>query len=285
MNNMNANFSDRWMANTPGIYKLCIDELILPGTHDSGADREAPKMMLPNEITQDVPVRDQIMRGFRVLDLRVELFPGQPIGHPRRFQLYHLTASGRTVADDVLGALNAFYADPGRQNEIIILNFHQFKNFTEASHEELHTLIDQTIGNRLIPYSQSYLTLEQLRQQMPGKSVVISYNRRSGDGYWPGVEQQWIGENYISTSTLKVFMDEASSKPKRPYALRAIQCAKYTGLYVPDDFSDKVDLWFASKDSESYIQRFHIINTDWSTRSNIVLNCMHANQFRAQAKG
>jgi hypothetical protein len=189
------------------------------------------------------------------------------------------------VADDVLGALNAFYADPGRQNEIIILNFHQFKNFTEASHRELQTLIDQKIGHRLIPYSQSYLTLEQLRQQMPGKNVVISYNWRSGDGYWPGVEQQWIGKNYINTSTLKVFMDEASSQPKRPYALRAIQCAKYTGLYVPDDFSDKVDLWFASKDSESYIQRFHIINTDWSTRSNIVLNCMHANQFRAQAKG
>lgn len=282
---MNANFSDRWMDNTPGIYKLRIDELILPGTHDSGSDKEAPKMMLPNEITQDVPIRNQIMRGFRVLDLRVEFFPGQPTGHPRRFQLYHLTASGRTVADDVLGALNAFYADPGRQNEIIILNFHQFKNFTEASHRELHTLIDQNIGHRLIPHSQRYFTLEQLRQQMPGKNVVISYNWRSGDGYWPGVEQQWIGENYISTSTLKVFMDEASSQPKRPYALRAIQCAKYTGFFVPDDFSDKVDLWFASKDSESYIQRFHIINTDWSTRSNIVLNCMHANQIRAQAKG
>ncbi|WP_434610404.1 hypothetical protein J3P80_16910 [Pseudomonas sp. D2-30] len=282
---MDPNFSDRWMNHTPQIYKLRIDELILPGTHDSGSDREAPKMQFPFEITQDVPIRDQINRGFRVLDLRVELFADQPAGHPRRFQLYHLTSSGRTVAGDVLDVLNAFYANPARGKEIIILNFHQFKNFTDAAHNELHDLIDQTIGHRLIHYARSYMTIQELWQRMPGKNIVISYNRRGGDGYWPGVEHQWSDENYISTSTLKKFMDDASSQPKRPYALRSIQCAKYTGFFVPDDFSDKVDEWFASQDINSYIQRFHIINTDWSTRSSIVLNCMHANQFRGLAKG
>jgi hypothetical protein len=282
---MDGNFRDRWMNNTPGIYKLRIDELILPGTHDSGADREAPKMMMPNEITQDVPIRDQINQGFRVLDLRVELFSSQPVGHPRRFQLYHFTSSGRTVAGDVLGVLNEFYAVSGRENEVIILNFHQFKDFTDESHQELHALIDEMIGHRLIPYSQRHLTLLELRQYYPGRNVVISYNRRAGDGYWPGVEQQWTGKNYISTSELKIFMDEASSRPKSQYTLRSIQCAKYTGLFVPDDFSDKVNLWFESRDGDSYIQGFHIINTDWSTRSNIVLNCMHANQFRAMTKG
>ncbi|MBV4552983.1 hypothetical protein HU742_017705 [Pseudomonas sp. SWRI102] len=276
---------DRWMGSTPGIYKLRIDELILPGTHDSGSDKEAPKFLLPNEITQDVPIRDQINRGFRVIDLRVELFPSQPVGHPRRFQLYHLTSSGRTIADDVLGVLNAFYAEPARRNEIIILNFHQFKNFTDSSHEELQQLINQMIGARLIPYAFRPMTLAELRQETPERTVVISYNSNRGDDdYWPGVEQQWIGKDYISTSTLKEFMDDVSAQPKRPYALRAIQCAKYTGLFVPDDFSDKVDAWFESKDINSYIQRFHIINTDWSTRSNIVINCAHANQFRAMAK-
>ncbi|MBC3374646.1 hypothetical protein HU762_11915 [Pseudomonas sp. SWRI92] len=276
---------DRWMGSTPGIYKLRIDELILPGTHDSGSDKEAPKFLLPNEITQDVPIRDQINRGFRVIDLRVELFPSQPVGHPRRFQLYHLTSSGRTIADDVLGVLNAFYAEPARRNEIIILNFHQFKNFTDSSHEELQQLINQMIGARLIPYAFRPMTLAELRQEAPERTVVISYNSNRGDDdYWPGVEQQWIGKDYISTSTLKEFMDDVSAQPKRPYALRAIQCAKYTGLFVPDDFSDKVDAWFESKDINSYIQRFHIINTDWSTRSNIVINCVHANQFRAMAK-
>lgn len=277
---------DRWMDNTPSLHKLRIDELILPGTHDSGSDKQAPRFILPNEVTQDEPIRVQINRGFRVLDLRVELFAGQPVGSPRRFQLYHLTSSGRTVADDVLGALDAFYAVPGRKNEIIILNFHDFKNFNNAAHQELCQLIDRTIGTRLIPYHSSHLTLGQIQQQLPGRTVVISYNSNLGNSdYWSGVEHQWIGENYVSTATLKRFMDEASQKPKRPYALRSIQCAKYTGLFVPDDFSDRVDLWFASKDINSYIQRFHIINTDWSTRSNIVRNCIHANQLRAQAKG
>lgn len=52
------------MDNTPGLHKLRIDELILPGTHDSGSDKQAPKFILPNEVTQDEPIRVQINRGF-----------------------------------------------------------------------------------------------------------------------------------------------------------------------------------------------------------------------------
>jgi hypothetical protein len=286
MNNMSSNTLDRWMDNTPGIYKLRVDELILPGTHDSGSDKQAPKFLWPNEVTQDVSIAEQINQGFRVLDLRVEFFAEQAAEHAKRFQLYHLTSSGRTIAGDVLDVFNVFYADPARKNEIIILNFHEFKNFTEAAHEALRDLIYQKIGGRLIDSALRHLTLGQLREQFPGRNVVVSYNRhRRHYSFWAGVEQQWIGTNYVSTSTLKTFMDEASAKTKAPYALRSIQCAKYSGLYVPDDFSDKVDLWFHSKNRDSYIQGFHIINTDWSTRSKIVLNCAIANQFRGNAKG
>lgn len=281
---------DRWMANTAGIHKLRIDELVLPGTHDSGADKKASILNFPQEITQDVPPAEQIKAGFRVLDLRVRFLPGKQTNDPKRLQLYHWHDLNRFVSTDILDMLNTFYDAPStktaRAKELIILNFHQLDNFTDAAHEELRLLINEKIGKRIIPESYKYSTIDDLWNNTPGRTVVISYNKHTNNAdYWNGVQQQWIGENYISTDKLKKFMDQASLESKRAYSLRSIQCAKYTGLFVPDDFSDKVDEWFHSKDRNSYIQRFHIINTDWSTRSGIVHNCKHANQIRAQAKG
>jgi hypothetical protein len=278
---------DSWMDNTPGLYKLRIDELILPGTHDSGADKKASILNYPQEITQDVPASEQIKAGFRVLDLRVRFLPGKAANDPKRFQLYHWHDLNRFISTDILDMLNDFYdGSSSRAKELIILNFHQFDNFTDAAHDELHLLINEKIGKRLIPPSYRYSTIADIWKKIPGQTVVISYNKyTSYPDYWDGVQQQWMGENYVSTDKLKKFMDEVSLEPKRAYGLRSIQCAKYTGLFVPDDFSDKIDEWFHSKDSNSYIQRFHIINTDWSTRSRIVQNCLHANQYRASAKG
>ncbi|QJI44992.1 hypothetical protein HKK52_29860 [Pseudomonas sp. ADAK2] len=277
---------DCWMDNVPDLYKLRIDELILPGTHDSGADKKASTLNFPQEITQDVPASEQIKAGFRVLDLRVRFLPGKAANDPKRFQLYHWHDLNRFVSTDILDILNNFYdGSSSRAKELIILNFHQFDNFTEAAHDELRLLINEKIGKRLIPSSFRYSTIDDIWKTIPGRTVVISYNKYTNNSdYWDGVQQQWSGENYISTDKLKKFMDEVSLEPKRAYSLRSIQCAKYTGIFVPDDFSDKIDKWFHSEDGNSYIQRFHIINTDWSTRSRIVQNCLHANQFRAAAK-
>jgi len=277
------------MYNTPQLYKLRIDELILPGTHDSGADKKAPNPILPQEKTQDVPIIEQILAGFRVLDLRVEFSAKAPVGSDKRFQLFHLTSSGRTVGGDVLAPLNDFYDDPdhkaARAREIVILNFHKFKHFNRAIHQELHSLIDSQIGRRLVPRNWRRSTLGDIWTHRPERTVVIAYNHRVRAKYWKGVEHQWSGQNLNTTAALKKFMDEQSTRKKPDFVLRSIQCAKYVlPFHLPDDFSEKIDEWFESRNSNSYIQRFHIINTDWSTRSRIVFNCMHANGIRAMAK-
>ncbi|WP_238963576.1 hypothetical protein [Pseudomonas sp. AF32] len=280
---------DCWMYNTPGLDTLRIDELILPGTHDSGADKAAPNPTLLQEKTQDVPIIEQILAGFRVLDLRVVFSANAPADSDQRFQLFHLTSSGRTVGGDVLDPLNHFYDDPDnkatRAKEIVILNFHKFKHFTRATHQELHELINTKLGPRLIPRNWRRSTVGDIWTHRPERTVVIAYNHRVRAKYWKGVEHQWSGNNLNTTAELKQFMDEQSVRQKPEFALRSIQCAKYVlPLHVPDDFSDKIDAWFDSRNSNSYIQRFHIINTDWSTRSRIVFNCMHANGVRAMVK-
>lgn len=276
-----------WMALTPQIGKLRIDELILAGTHNSGMDKKSPYMNFLQEITQDVSPLEQIENGIRVLDLRVSFYEKYPAGDPRRFQIYHATSSGRTIATDILNAMQTFFSSleqsRSRAKEVIILDFHQFNNFTADAHQQLVRLILDSLGERIIPEELHPLKLDELWAQHPGKNVVIAYNDDASHWkFWDAVDQCWSGANLISTSTLKLFMDDVAEGRKPDYRLQSIQCAKYVlPFHVPDDFSEKINEWFKSESADSYIQKFHIISTDWSLRSNLVAECIHANIIRA----
>jgi len=276
-----------WMALTPQIGTLRIDELILAGTHNAGMDKQSPNMSLPQEITQDVSPLEQIQKGIRVLDLRVSFYEKYLPGDPRRYQIYHATSSGRTIATDILDALVSFYSkleEAGQKaREVVILDFHQFKHFTDEAHHQLVRLIIDRLGGRIIHHDHRFLTLSELWAQHPGRNVVIAYDDPLTHWkFWNGVDQCWSGENLISTSKLKLYMDEVARDRKPDYQLQSIQCAKYVlPFHVPDDFSEKINEWFKSESADSYIQNFHIINTDWSLRSNIVTDCIHANIIRA----
>ncbi|MEW9901368.1 hypothetical protein [Pseudomonas putida] len=273
-----------WMGNLPELGRLRIDQLVLPGSHDSGMDKDADNIIPPQEVTQDVSCIDQIRGGIRVLDLRVRASREYTPDSPYRYKLYHLNTSGRTVLGDVVLELNRFYEDPANEREIIILDFHQFDNFSTQEHKWMLAMLEKHLGPRIIPYDLHGLTLDQLWNDHPGQTVVIAYNHIAGGDHWDGVEQVWIGENTPPTEELKAFMDDKAQRYKPDGILRSIQCAKYNKVvFTPDDFSDKIDEWFDSQDLDSYIQGFYIINTDWSLRSRIVDNCIHACQLRAQS--
>ncbi|MGN8258971.1 hypothetical protein ACLEJW_06525 [Pseudomonas sp. SMSB3] len=271
-----------WMAASPELGRLRIDQLILPGSHDSGMDKQADNIVPAQEVTQDVSCIEQIRAGIRVLDLRVRANREYTPDSPYRYKLYHMSTSGRTVLGDVVTELNQFYSDPANEREIVILDFHQFDNFSAQEHQWLLMSLDKHLGQRIIPYELHALTLDQLWNEHPGKAVVIAYNHGARASHWDGVDQVWIGENTPSTEELKAFMDQHRGQHKPVGRLRSIQCAKYNKIvFTADDFSDKVDEWFDSQDLHSYIQGFHIINTDWSLRSRIVDNCIHACKLKA----
>lgn len=270
-----------WMSSYNGARYLRVADAILPGTHNSGFDKEAPYSN-SSETCQDVSPYKQIMNGIRVLDVRVQFFSGVPAGSPERFQIFHSLVSRRTVDGDILGEVLRFRTHtPGAGNpkqEIIVLNFHRFNNFTAAAHLELHQLIKSRLNDILIPPWMNELTIHEI-WEYNNPAIVIAY----GDGqrdplFWPGVNQRWIGENTPSADKLKGFMDRVAQEEKPHDELRAIQCAKYVlPFFVPDDFSDKIRQWFYSSNRTSYIQNFFIINTDWSLRQRLIDNCIHAN--------
>ena len=282
INNTGFNDWDRWISKTPDIQNLRIEQLILPGTHNSGVDQEA-NYTSTYGTCQDFSPFNQLIRGVRVLDLRVEFHPTAKT-QQERFQLVHHIRSGRNIKRDILDQVNRFHQRTGGK-ELVILDFHTFDKFTPAADAELQTLIKSTLGTHTLiaPYYSPF-TLKQIQAIGP-MNTVIAYNRGTRDTlFWGGVNQRWKGDFSPSTRELKKFMDAVALETKPEGQLRSIQCAKYNkGIPSPDDFSNKVSEWFASKDIHSYIQKFWIINTDWTTRSYIVGNCRHANMVKAAA--
>lgn len=280
----------QWMTDTPNLEHLRMDELILPGSHNSGSDKQSPNPGLPQEYAQDTSPLDQLRNGIRVLDLRVAFYDSYPEGDAHRFQLFHFTSSGRTVAVDIVEQVLAFYEELEgsgvASREMVILGFHQFDGFTPAAHAELQALLLDGLGSRSLPWDRCEATLGDIWNQDPGSNVVIAYNDGSvGPEPWSGVDQRWPGELLFNTNTLKAFVDEVAGENKANYQLTAVQCAKYSlPFHAPTDLSHKIDEWFASVDENSYIQNFYIINTDWTLRSALVSNCRHANEIRGARK-
>lgn len=254
----------------------------MPGTHNSGVDLQAFYTSTYGTC-QDYSPFNQLIRGVRVLDLRVEFDP-KANTQQERFQLVHHIRSGRNIKRDILDQVNRFHQRTGGK-ELVILDFHTFDHFTPAAEAELQALIKSTLGaHTLIAPYYSPFTLKQIQTIGP-MNTVIAYNRGARDHlFWGGVNQRWKGDFSPSTRELKTFMDAVALETKPEAQLRSIQCAKYNKpIPSPDDFSDKISEWFASKDLHSYIQKFWIINTDWTTRSYIVGNCRHANRVKVAA--
>ncbi|POD79777.1 hypothetical protein BKM17_03730 [Pseudomonas syringae group genomosp. 3] len=274
-----------WMTTYTGSRHLRIMDSILPGTHQSGFDKQAPYGN-SYETCQDVSPYAQLMTGIRVLDIRVE-FKASATG-AYRFSIFHSLNSGRTIDGDIIQAVIYFrgqaHNSGNPRREVIILDFHQFKNFTDAAHRELAQLLKSRMGGFIIAPWMSELTIEQI-WEFGELGVVISYEDNRRDSlFWNGVKQKWIGHNFPSTDELKGFMDNIAATQKPYGELWAIQCAKYNKppFGTPDDFSDKIRQWFYSDNIHSYIQNFFIINTDWSLRQRLIDNCIHANGIKTR---
>ncbi|MFK0086182.1 hypothetical protein ACIQUS_02680 [Pseudomonas sp. NPDC090755] len=273
-----------WMYSYRGnrsISSLPIGGAILPGSHNSGFDKEAG--YTPSSQTcQDVSIYKQLMAGIRVLDLRVHFYSNS--SGSRRFSIFHSTTNGRTVEVDVLDALLRYRRDAGASREIVILNFHEFRDFNPAAHRELAALINRKLGRSLIPRSCMEVAVSQFWEL--GRNTIISYNTGTSEPYWPGVNQRWIGSNTPSKNKMEEFIRKVGNESKPFGMLRSVQAAYYSlPFFVPKDLSGDVMKWFAAGNDSHPIQKHYIINTDWSLRQRLIDNIIYGNGVRAEQRG
>lgn len=269
-------YRSTWMERYRACRMLPIGEALLPGSHQSAFDKEAPNT--PSmETCQDVSIYRQLTQGIRVLDLRVQFFSGA--SGRNRFAIFHATTNGRYVETDILDELLRYRRNESAHKEILILDFHELKNFTPAAHAELAEVIKRKLGDSIIPPSCQDAAILQLWTM--GRSTVVAYNATSDGLFWRGVNQRWIGSNTPTKNELDKFIKKVGAEAKPFGQLRAVQAAYYSlPFFVPKDLSQDLMNWFAVTDQGGPIAGHYIINSDWSLRQRLIDNIIHANGIR-----
>jgi hypothetical protein len=164
---------------------------MIPGTHDSGTyaidssspmSPDAPEILtLLNDIyaslvarwakTQNFDINKQLNAEIRYFDLRVAQ------NNHSEFYIVHGKYSIPVVS--LLDAVASF--SDKNPYEIIILDFNHFYQMNSSSHDYLVSLINQKIGNKLLPKSMQRGITPRLMWSY-SKKIIITYSKETSQG-------------------------------------------------------------------------------------------------------
>ena len=168
--------------------KLCLTELTLPCTHDSGTYQPVSTALQSFIRTQSMSLQDQLNLGIRVLDLRIgQNSPGNYIISHDQFRTQY---SLRDALQEIVGFINS------TGKEIVILDFHRFNNLGQGDFDfnQLKVQVKSLLeGYCLLPVSQGH-TLSKIWQTCGQQRIVVAWNdngTRDPTYMWPAVKQGW----------------------------------------------------------------------------------------------
>lgn len=163
LNNIAPNTPEEWMESLYSIIQYRrLNEIIIPGTHDSGCygfDSVSIK-------TQDKTIEEQLRVGVRYFDLR---FLCTPTG----FHIHHGLAKSLSITlTDIVEPIKRFMEDFSK--EIVILHITHFQNFNKGDYErfisEIMTYLSPFMAER--PSSKVLPTIKEMVDK--NQRVVIS---------------------------------------------------------------------------------------------------------------
>ncbi|KAK3768269.1 hypothetical protein RRG08_031062 [Elysia crispata] len=178
-----------WMANLPqSLRELPLSQLVIPGTHDTGAysldvngpiASDAPGIVrsiswIPGikgvlcdwGLTQTLTFKQQLEAGIRYFDLRVAL-------NPQDKKLYLVHTLYGPLIEDLLTMVDTFLNN--HAGEVVFLDFNHFYDMADDDHKTLLTRLHSVFDTRLcaVGYPVASMTLQQMISQ--GKQVIVFY--------------------------------------------------------------------------------------------------------------
>jgi hypothetical protein len=161
-----------WMS---AYQKRKLGEMHLPGSHDAGTDRDNVELTMcgtpSNSVTQDKPIKDQLVMGTRFFDVRLTTHNNQVVPH-------HTTAGqgayGTKSINTIIGEAATFCKN--NRSEVVILRI---------SHTSIKTKVDEIIkasaaGQLSIANGNlCELTLEQIKLGGGGLVCILNTGGKS----------------------------------------------------------------------------------------------------------
>ncbi|XP_045467727.1 PI-PLC X domain-containing protein 1-like isoform X2 [Harmonia axyridis] len=178
--------------------ELRLGEMIIPGTHNSGAWTGVPPILLDKYVlNQDRDLYEQLVFGQRYFDIRVGILDNE-------FRITHNLVQ-TSYFEKELDKIAKFVQKSPR--EIIILDIHKFNipvEFSKADHIQVVDLIDKKIGKYIIPkfaigehkYGPKLKTL-----MASNKSIIVAYHEpelvEKHPYFWPAIHRDWGNKIYV----------------------------------------------------------------------------------------
>lgn len=162
-----------WMKDNWGAIKdKRIDQLVIPGTHDSGTYQLSWGAGKHTAKTQTNSIGDQLNDGIRYFDLRVREASHRGCADPSVWWLYHTWDSYRLVT--AVEEIKTFLKTPGNENEVIILDFQDTKIIydDESARNVLLYYIQKELGPYLATHNRVW------RWQDATMSELVAKNNR-----------------------------------------------------------------------------------------------------------
>jgi len=273
---------NRWMSATPVIDNLSFADLVLPGAHNAGVDKKA-SYAAPGvshwAACQSNSFYYQLTQGARALDLRLEYEVSQK--GVATFWFHHNGfRSSRSLENLVTGVIRFLQENP---DEFILLDFHELTSDKQPfDFKELNRFLLTHLGDRMIPCSNAFLTLGELKQTSSAQRVLVATERHPDiDSSWfcRQIEHKWSGIATTSISELTTHITRVMKYPPSgwPWSLSA---TSYSALGGPVNIRQQLDDWF-DPTGRDWTLKSSIINADFFETSKLVQHCWTANVIKA----
>lgn len=279
---------NNWMTDIhPEVKGLCLSQLSLPGAHNAGMDKEITQND-SYHACQDDPIYRLLENGIRVLDIRLMWYAGNAGGLGDKFIAYH-GETGRNLGYVLNEVVRFIEAHPG---EIVILDIHDMQSWGSAPvpYKEFHETLVSRYQKYMLPFSASYRTLGEIREQHPGPRMVVAVPARvcftpnepdrDSTYFWTQIEHRWIGKDLVSANDLSNYIAEVINDPPFAERLWSTSATAFSLAGGPLDIISYLKVWYPA--TGVWQSRSSIINFDWCTRSNadMVRQCIESNKIK-----
>jgi hypothetical protein len=193
-----------WMARTwSTIQNKRLDELVIPGTHDSGTAFMDSRFGMNTARTQSGSITTQLRDGIRYLDIRVEEAAHRGCADDSVWWLNHGTYRSETRLMTALDEVSTFLAQSANSKEFLILDFQDItiKYDDGRARDNLLSMIQRRLGTYLAKTGWQRKTLGQLLNE--GQRVVVVLGSSASSNLDPNYRQSACGSFDRQNFTLR----------------------------------------------------------------------------------
>ncbi|PIT83707.1 hypothetical protein [Limnohabitans sp. 15K] len=193
-----------WMARTWGTIKdKRLDQLVIPGTHDSGTAFMDSRYGMNTARTQSGSIGTQLSDGIRYLDFRVEEATHRGCADDSVWWFNHGMYRSETRLMTALDEISAFLGQPANAKEFLILDFQDITlNYDDGrARDNLLSMIERRLGSYLAKTGWQKKTLSQLFDD--GQRVVVVLGSSASSNLDPNYQQSPCGNFDRQNFTLR----------------------------------------------------------------------------------